>query len=87
MKKTDLLVYTGGASERAVSAAEWRAAGVENQEGVVWSARNNHSVEVGDLSKQALEVLLAAHEGEFRVATTTESENTAAPANQKETAR
>lgn len=58
MKKTDLIVYVGGAGARGVTRAEWAAAGVQGQEGVWWNAGNNYQVPVGDFNKQALELLL-----------------------------
>lgn len=86
MKKTDTLVYTGGATAREITRAEWVAAGVEGQETIRWTENNGKSVVIGDLSKAALEVLLEEHGGEFRVTSTTEAENTSADTG-KETAR
>lgn len=42
---------------RTISAAEWKAAGAEDQGKTIWSAENNYMVPVSELNAQALEIL------------------------------
>lgn len=49
--------YVGGADERSISAADWRSIDVQDQDKVVWNARNRHQVRVSELSKGALDYL------------------------------
>lgn len=58
-KKSDEVAYIGGATVRKITDAEWAAAGVEGQETIIWSkSLNGNRCKVGDLSAEALEVLL-----------------------------
>ena len=56
-EKATRVKYTGTADVREITAAQWKAAGVEDQKMVRWSLENNFSVPIGDFSAQALEVL------------------------------
>lgn len=49
--------YTGGAGVRTITKAQWKGAGVEDQETVTWDAANDYTVPAGDLSAKALDVL------------------------------
>lgn len=54
-KKSDKIVkYTGTSDVRAISKADWKAIGIDDQEGVVWDWRNDWAVPVSDLSEGAL---------------------------------
>lgn len=73
-KKSDYLTYTGGATIREVTKDQWETAGVENQDRVEWTPRNP-SVKVGDMSADAVRLLLERHPNEFRI----DSDKTPAP--------
>lgn len=45
------------ATTRRVTKAEWKLAGVENQDTVEWNKANGYSVDASKLNKEALEVL------------------------------
>lgn len=49
--------YVGSADVRKVSAAEWKAAGVEGQAETVWDSSNDFKVKASDLSDAAKKVL------------------------------
>jgi hypothetical protein len=66
MNKTDVLVYTGGATTRKMSAADWEGVGIK-QADVVWNWKNKKRVEVKDLSDEAIDFLIENHPTEFRV--------------------
>lgn len=56
--KADAVVeYTGTADVAKISASDWKKAGVDNQEQVVFDRSNKYKVAASDLSKEALEVL------------------------------
>jgi hypothetical protein len=58
--------YVGTADNAIISAADWKKVGAEGQESVTWSAVDNqHKVEVGKLSKEALEYL--ARDSRFKL--------------------
>lgn len=67
MRKTDWLVYTGGATTRKITKDEWAAVDVIDQDTVVFGAANRKRVRVGDLSEAAVAILLENHGNEFRV--------------------
>lgn len=67
MKKTDVLIYTGGATKRSISKSEWESVDI-TQDDTVWNKLNRHRCLVGDISPEALEYLLTVHADEFRVA-------------------
>lgn len=67
MRKTDVLVYTGGATSWEITKEQWLTAGVEDQDTVRFSRANGKRIKVGDLSEAALEVLMDKHGNEFRV--------------------
>lgn len=51
------VVYVGDAGTREISKADWRAAGVEDQETVTWNADNEYRVPADQFTEQALQVL------------------------------
>lgn len=64
-KSDDVLIYTGGATDRVITEQEWVAAGVENQGTVVFDKSNNWRMPVKELTEQAAKLLLEGHSGEF----------------------
>lgn len=56
-KEDAVVEYTGTSDVRKISAAEWKAAGVEDQNQVVWDRSNRKKVGVAELNKDALDVL------------------------------
>lgn len=67
MKKTDPVVYIGGATRRKITKENWEGAGIKGQDGLVWNVLNNKRCKVEDLTSEALEFLLVNHPGEFVV--------------------
>lgn len=68
-KKSDEVVYIGGATTRRITSAAWEKAGVKGQETVTWSkALNGNRCKVGDLSSDALSLLIETMPREFVVA-------------------
>lgn len=63
----DVLIYTGGATVREITEAQWAAAGVENQGTVVFDKSNNHRIPINELTEPAQQLLLDGHKGEFSV--------------------
>ena len=61
----DLVLYVGGADVRQITAQEWEAAGVENQDTVVFNRENNWRVPANELTDAALQLLLDGHKREF----------------------
>lgn len=51
------VVYTGYAGTREITKAQWKRAGVEDQETTIWSADNEFRLPVGDFTPEALAVL------------------------------
>lgn len=49
--------YLGTSDIRKISAADWKAAGVEGQSQTVWDASNQFKVKISELNKDALELL------------------------------
>jgi hypothetical protein len=49
--------YVGDAGTREITAAQWKGAGVEDQEGVVWDASNDYTLPASDFTPDALRVL------------------------------
>lgn len=68
-KKSDTLVYTGGATTRRITRVEWEAAGIKGQDTVVFDKSNNKTVKIGDAfqNMEALTLLLERDGKEFRV--------------------
>jgi hypothetical protein len=56
-KKSVVTFQDRVATTRQVTKAEWKLAGVENQDTVIWNKANGYSVDASKLSKEALEVL------------------------------
>lgn len=73
-KKTDTLVYTGGATSRIMRKEDWEGAGVQNQDRVEWT-RTEPGVKVGDMTTEAVKLMLANHPEDFEV----RSDKTPAP--------
>lgn len=67
MKKTDPVVYIGGATKRIITQGQWEDAGLNGQNTVEWGVLNGHRIKVGDLTTECLEFLLINHPGEFVV--------------------
>lgn len=68
-KKSDDVVYIGGATTRRITAAQWEKAGVKDQETITWSkSLNRNRCKVGDLSSDALDLLITHMPREFVVA-------------------
>lgn len=67
MNKTDILMYTGGATSRTVTKEEWQEAGVKGQDTVSWHPANRKRVQCGDLSEDAFLLLVELHGNEFQV--------------------
>jgi hypothetical protein len=61
----DVLIYTGGATERIITEKQWQAAGVEDQGEVVFDAKNNYRMPLDELTGKAAELLLKGHPREF----------------------
>lgn len=55
--KGGTIKYTGDAGVREITAAQWKAAGVEDQEGVVWDASNDYTLPLSKFSADAQTVL------------------------------
>lgn len=53
----ETIKYTGDAGVREISAADWKATGVEDQKTVTWDADNNYTVLASLLNPAALEVI------------------------------
>lgn len=68
-KKSDTLVYTGGATTRRITKAEWEKAGIKGQDTVVFDRSNSKTVKVGEVfqNMEALALLLDRHPNEFTV--------------------
>lgn len=66
-KNDDVLIYTGGATERIITEDQWKAAGVENQGTVVFNKDNNHRIPLNELTEPARQLLVDGHKGEFSV--------------------
>lgn len=49
--------YTGDAGVREITKAQWKGAGVENQDTVLWNAENDYTVPSNQFTPEALEVL------------------------------
>lgn len=49
--------YTGSAGVREITKAQWKSAGIENQNAVEWNAGNEYSLPKSEFSAEALEVL------------------------------
>lgn len=49
--------YTGGAGVREITKAQWKKAGVEDQETVVWNSDNGYVLPGSDFNADALKVL------------------------------
>lgn len=73
-KKSDHLAYYGGATLRRISRDEWIAAGIENQDTVEFR-EGNRQIRVGEMSADAVRLLLERHADEFRI----DSDKTPAP--------
>lgn len=67
MKKSDPVVYIGGATKRRITKSQWEGADIKDQDTVEWGPLNGKRITVGDLSPTALEFLLMNHPGEFVV--------------------
>lgn len=68
-KKSDQVVYIGGATSRRITTEQWKAAGVTGQETLTWNkSLNGNRCAVGELSSEALDFLLQNHSREFVVA-------------------
>ncbi|MGE3487449.1 MAG: hypothetical protein AB7L09_22235 [Nitrospira sp.] len=78
MRKTDVLVYTGGATSWEITREQWVAAGVTDQGSIRFDRRNQKRIRVSDLSDAALEVLMDRHGNEFRVVDTGPKHNASA---------
>jgi hypothetical protein len=72
-KKSDMLTYVGGATVREITGEQFKAAGVDNQDTVQFTP-GNRSIKVGDMTREAVELLLQSPE-EFRI----DSDKTPAP--------
>lgn len=61
-KKSDTLVYTGGATTRKITKAEWEKAGIKGQDAVVFDRSNKKRVKVGDAfqNMEAVALLLGS---------------------------
>lgn len=53
----DTIKYTGDAGVREITAAQWKTAGVEDQETVVWDASNDYTVPLSKFTPDAIAVL------------------------------
>jgi hypothetical protein len=51
------VVYTGYAGTREITKAQWKRAGVEDQDTTIWSAENDFSLPVSDFKPEALALL------------------------------
>lgn len=80
MRKTDVLVYTGGAATWEITKEQWQAAGVEDQDTVRFTSDNRTPTRVGDLSESAFELLMDRHGNEFRIQDTGPKHNADAAA-------
>jgi hypothetical protein len=49
--------YTGDAGVREITKAQWKGAGVEDQDTVVWDASNDYTLPLSKFSKDAVAVL------------------------------
>lgn len=49
--------YTGEAGVREITKAQWKAAGVEDQDTTIWNAENDYSLPASQFTDRALEVL------------------------------
>lgn len=49
--------YTGGAGVREITKAQWKKAGVEDQETTIWDASNEYTLPADKFSAEALGVL------------------------------
>jgi hypothetical protein len=63
-KPDPVVEYTGTSDVREITAAQWAKAGIEGQNLTRWHAENNFKLPVGELSKEALELL--AKDSEFK---------------------
>lgn len=54
--KTEV-VYVGDAGTREITKAQWKGAGVENQDKTVWNDENGYSLPIDQFTDKALEVL------------------------------
>lgn len=79
MKKSDVLIYTGGATKRSISSEEWKGVEIDSPT-TEWTVLNRHRCKVGDVSPEVLEYLLTVHAGEFRVAEAAEDKADEKPA-------
>lgn len=61
----DMILYTGGATIREITEAQWKAAGVEDQGTVVFDAKNNWRMPLDELTGPAAQLLLDGHKREF----------------------
>jgi hypothetical protein len=63
MKDLNGIKYTGYASERTISAADLKSAGIDHDKDLVWNADNGFTVESKDLSAAVRDLLLAPGSG------------------------
>jgi hypothetical protein len=49
--------YTGGATVRRITEGQWEQANVKGQKTVEWNRANKYSVDISDLTDEAISVL------------------------------
>jgi hypothetical protein len=54
VKTVKAIKYVGRHDVRKITKAQWASIGVDDQNEVVWDAKNGHTVKESDLSKKAL---------------------------------
>jgi hypothetical protein len=66
--QSDLIVYTGGATTRKISVAQFKeGAGIDAPKDLVWSRQNKKRVPFSDMDQTVLDYLLEEHPAEFKV--------------------
>lgn len=63
--ETNVVRYLGIFAERGISKEEWETAGVQNQDGVMWTKATGNILPIDDFTDRALEVLVQT--GEFQI--------------------
>jgi hypothetical protein len=59
--------FVGHANERSISIEEFGKVGVTTTKDLVWNLDNDFTVDVADVSKEALEYLRSRHSDEFAI--------------------
>jgi hypothetical protein len=58
-ESVSVVKYTGDAGVREITRAQWRAAGVDDQETTVWDESNNYTLLSSAFTPKALEIIKA----------------------------